>query len=208
MGRWLQIGILLAAAGLLPAAQTQETKGQPESAQPQQQAPVEPPATPDSGSRPGGQYRMGPPGMGRGFGRGAGHRWRRRPPVFERWRQLTPEQREEALEKLPPARQRRLREQFNRLDRLPEPQRLRLEQRYQRFRNLPPDQQQRIREAYQQIRELPEDRRRMIHREYRYLTALPASERQSRMQSAEFRSQFTDGERGILNDLVTLVPEI
>lgn len=195
-------------SGLLPVtlAQSQEAKPQEGTEQPDQREPAQPGTTPDSENRPMRRHRMGPGGP---FGHPPGRpgMWRRQP-AFERWRHLTPEQRQKVLEKLPPERRRRLQEQFDRLDHMPEPQRRRLEQRYERFRSLPPEQQERIREVYRHIRELPEDRRRMVHREYRYLATLPENERQARMQSEEFRNQFSTEERGMLNDLVTLMPEM
>ncbi|MCX6624483.1 MAG: DUF3106 domain-containing protein, partial [Acidobacteria bacterium] len=96
----------------------------------------------------------------------------------------------------------------DRLDRMPEGQRRGLEQRYERFRALPPEQQQRIREVYQRMRDLPGARQWAVHREFRHLLRLPEPERQSTMQSEEFRDRFSNEERTLLNDLVTLLPAI
>ena len=196
---WCAMGMAL----LVAPSPGQEQENQTE------QHEATPPATPDSEQRPMRRHRGVPPFPGGPFGRPPRRPgMRRRPPAFERWRQLSPEERQRAIEKLPPERRRRLQEQFDRLDHMPEQQRRWLEQRYERFRNLPPERQQRIREVYQRMRDLPEDRQWMVHREFRHLMNLTESERQERIESEEFRDRFTNDERRMLTDLVRLLPPI
>ena len=68
---------------------------------------------------------------------------------------MTPEEREKALQKLPPERQQRIREQIQHFNSLPPGEQDRLRERYQRFSALPPETQDAMRRDMRRFRELP-----------------------------------------------------
>lgn len=128
--------------------------------------------------------------------------------AIERWRRMPPEERQKALEKLPPERRQRIEEQLQRLDRMPADQRRGLERRYERFQSLPPEQQERVRQVYRRMRELPPERRMAINHAARHISTLPDAERKARMESEEFRGRFSPEEREMVGELVAAMPAI
>lgn len=157
-------------------------------------------------ARPVVRPRIGPKmGVGRAPGGGAAN------PALERWRAMTPGERQRALEKLPPERREEMRrrwEQFEANERRLNPdQRDRLHQAFSQFRNLPPERQQMARKAFRQLMNQPEDRRVAMRNELESLRAIPAEERRARIDSEEFKGRFAKHERGILSDLSDALPE-
>jgi hypothetical protein len=67
-------------------------------------------------------------------------------------------------------------------------------------------QRQQVRGAMQQLGSLPEDRRRAVARSFRSLRDMPEAQRQDYLNSPAIRSQFSDGERNTLNDLLNVAP--
>jgi hypothetical protein len=60
----------------------------------------------------------------------------------------------------------------------------------------------------QQFSSLPSDRRRLVARAFRDLREMPEPQRQSILSSDQFRSQFSDQERGTISNLLTVEPYI
>jgi len=118
-----------------------------------------------------------------------------------RWNQMTPEQREKQLSKLPPERQQQIRERLEKFNSLPPEERERLQRRYDRFNSLPADKQDVVRRQIRSFSQLPQDRRPEVSREFSQLRRMSPEERQSRLNSDEFRSRFNPQEREILRDL-------
>jgi hypothetical protein len=147
------------------------------------------------GGRPG---PLGRPGAGRPLG----------PPInaIDQWNSMSPKQRERALQKLPPERQKRIREQIDRFNSLPPEERERLRARYQRFSALPPETQDNMRREMRKFRDLPPERRSALGREMRRLREMPEADRQARVDSEEFRSRYSPEEREMLQDLSENLP--
>jgi hypothetical protein len=120
---------------------------------------------------------------------------------IEKWNRMTPEERQRALEKLPPERRREIQQKLQQFHSLPPAERQQLQQRYQAFSQLPPEQQAHARELFKQFNGLPEDRRPMVRQEFEQLRSMPESERSSRMNSEAFRGRFTPSEQQMLQDL-------
>ncbi len=95
---------------------------------------------------------------------------------------MTPEQREDALSRLPPERRAVVEERLNRIAQLPADQRTRLDDRYQRFMSLPPARQLAVREELQNLR------------------ALPPAERRRRLEDPGVQQDFSAGEQQILRE--------
>jgi len=103
-------------------------------------------------------------------------------PALQRLSQMTPEQRQKALARLPPERRARIEEQLNRLEKLPPDQRARLLQRYDEFQGLPRDRQAAVRSELQALRKLPTPRLR------------------ERLNSPEFQQNFSPEEQRLLRE--------
>lgn len=120
---------------------------------------------------------------------------------LDRWFRMSPQQRERALQKLPPERQRRIRDQLARFGNLPDDEWERLSRRYERFSTLPPEKQDLVRRQLRRLGGMPEERRRELAREFRRLRAMPEAGRGARFESEEFRTLYSSEEREILRDL-------
>ncbi|MFN7992823.1 MAG: DUF3106 domain-containing protein [Bryobacteraceae bacterium] len=125
---------------------------------------------------------------------------------IERWNQMTPEERERELAKLPPARARIIRERIRRYNQLPEPEREALTERYRHFAELPADKQQVVRERLRQFRQLPAARRPLVHAEVVRLRGLSEADRRAQLNGADFRSRFSPDEQQIIRDITENFP--
>lgn len=151
----------------------------------------------------GGRHGAGP-----GFGHGGeGHHagdWLRK------YKDLPPAEQEKALandpefQKLPPERQQRLREHLLRFSQLPPDQQQKILDRMQKWQELTPEQRQQARGLFQRMRNLPEDRRHMLVTAYRHLRDMDPQEQQKVLDSAQFKSTFSDDERDILRGFIGL----
>jgi len=163
------------------------------------------------------------PGPGRGPGQGGRPEWRRGGPPgaseadhphISQWlrkhQDLTPEQQDEALasdpefQKLPPERQKQLRERLRKFNLLPPEKRNRILGRMDAFEHLTPEQQEQARQIFGQVRQMPEERRRLFRRAMRQLTDVDPEQRLATIDSPEFRSQYSDEERGLMRQVVNL----
>jgi len=129
--------------------------------------------------------------------------------AIDRWNQMTPEQREKQLQKLPPERQAQIRERVQKwnqeFSRMTPAQQQRVRDMYQNFSKLTPQQQNAIRhklsENLHQMNQLPEDRRRVVRRELDALRNMEPGERASRFSSEDFKGKFSANEQQILGNL-------
>jgi Protein of unknown function (DUF3106) len=126
--------------------------------------------------------------------------------VARRLMQMTPEQRERALEKFPPARQAEIRQRLERLDNLPQQQRQRMIQQYETYSNLSPEKQILVRRQIQAFNQLPEERRQALAPELQRLRRMPEEEREARMASEDFKGKFTPAEQQMLGDISENMP--
>jgi hypothetical protein len=97
-------------------------------------------------------------------------------------------------------------ERTKRLNQLPPEERQRLEERYRQFQSLPPARQQAIRQSLREFRDLPGARKHAIRQEHRRQQAMSDEERAARVDSPEFRGQFNERERQMLEGLQALPP--
>jgi hypothetical protein len=126
--------------------------------------------------------------------------------VAQRLMQMTPEERERALEKLPPAQQDRIRQQLERFDKRPELQRQRVIQQYREFSTLPPDTQRLVTRQIQFLNHLPDDRGPIVRAELQRLRRMPEPDRQARLDSDDFKNKFTPDEQKALGDISGNLP--
>jgi hypothetical protein len=126
---------------------------------------------------------------------------------IDRWNQMSPEERERELAKLPPERARQIRERIRRFNQLPPWEKQALRERYQKFAQLSPERQEIVRQRMRDFRQLPPSRRQLVRREIEHLRWLPEPQRGARMNSEEFRSRFSPRERQIVRDITEYLPD-
>jgi hypothetical protein len=115
--------------------------------------------------------------------------------------QATPEERERALEKFPPARQEAIRKNLEWFDHLPKDQQELVLKRSERLAELPPEKQRAFRQQLQALNRLPQDRRQAVGRALRRLQVMPDGERAKILASEEFKTRFSADEQKIISDL-------
>jgi hypothetical protein len=126
--------------------------------------------------------------------------------VVQQLMRMTPEERERALEKLPPQRQELIRERLEKFDSLPKAEQERRLRLAEIFANLPPDKQDLVRRQIRAFNQLPDDRRRMVGAAFQRLRRMPEAQRQARLNSEGFRNRFTPAEQQMITDLSEDLP--
>jgi len=126
---------------------------------------------------------------------------------IDRWNRMSPAERERQLAKLPPDRARMIRQRILRYNQMNPEEQQALRERYQTFSQLPPDKQEIIRERLREFRTLPRLRRPVVHGEVEQLRLMPEAQRQTRMNSDEFRNRYSPQEQQIIRDLSTYLPK-
>ncbi len=126
--------------------------------------------------------------------------------IVQQLMQMTPEQRERALEKLPPQRQEQIRQRLQQFDSLPKQQQDRRLEQLRLLSSLPPETQALVRRQIQAFNQLPDDRRRVMGPELQRLRRMPASQRDARIASDQFQNNFSPDEQKILSDISANMP--
>ena len=127
--------------------------------------------------------------------------------ALDRWRKMSPQQRQRHLQRLPPDRRREFQQRMRRLQNLTPQQRQRLQREYQQFSRMSPRQQNDFRSLYQRFNKMPADRRPMLMNEYRKLRKLSPAERRSRVKSEAFQKRFRPGGKKLLEELAKTMPD-
>lgn len=115
--------------------------------------------------------------------------------------QATPEERERAIEKFPPARQAAIRKNLEWFDRLPRAQQELVLKRSERLAELPPEKQRAFRQQMQALNRLPVERRQAVGQALRRLQVMPDGERAKVLAGEEFKNRFSADEQKIIMDL-------
>jgi hypothetical protein len=113
----------------------------------------------------------------------------------------TPEERDRALEKLPPKLQEQIRAQLGRFDGMPKEQQQVLIRRAEAFAALSPGEQSLVRRQMAALGKLPQERRGAIGRALRRLQPLSQDEREKMLGSDEFKTRFSPEEQKMIADL-------
>lgn len=128
------------------------------------------------------------------------------PGPAQRLLQMTPEQREQALEKFPPQQQAQIRQQLDRLDKLSQAEKDHIARQVRGLDSLPPPQRRIVTQQLNAFRKLPDDRIRPMRQELLRLMKMPEEQRDARLNSEEFKKNFSPEEQGILSDLSRNLP--
>ena len=184
---------LLAAAGLLAADQKNTPKPAPPS-RPPAARPANPPRA--AGAPKAGVRQPGPPIVNPAN------------PVTRLYR-ATPEERERALEKLPPAMQEQFRNQLRRFDSMAPEQQQAILRQGERYAALPREKQDAFRQSLQTLNKMDPERRRPIAMTLRRLETMPDAQRRALLESDELRTRFSPEELKIISDLsVVMLPPL
>jgi len=185
----LQIGGLLLASAAAGFAADQKNAAKEAAPRPAPIRPAPRPAAPkaNNGGMPK-QPKMGPPLSNPAS------------PAAQLFR-ATQEERERALEKVPPKIQEQIRKQLEAFDALPkEQQEIRIRQS-ERWTGLSSQRKLEIRQQMQAWQKLPPERRGAIGVALRRLEVVPEADRQRILNSAEFKSRFSADEQKLIADL-------
>lgn len=131
-----------------------------------------------------------------------------RPPKtpIEEFQRMSPQERQKALDRLPPQQRKNLEERLQRFNQLPPEQQRTLNNMLGRLNQLPPERQEVVRKSMNWFSQQPMGRRQAMREELKGLAALPAEDRPARMSSPEFRFKFSDQEQETIRDMSDLLP--
>ena len=119
---------------------------------------------------------------------------------------MSPEERQKALDRLPPDRRKKVEEQLRRFNSLPEDEQRRLKTLVGRLHSLPPERQEAVRKAANEFMKSPPERRQAMQEQLRQMAGMTQPEREAQLKSPEVRHAFSKGEQGIMRDMSELLP--
>ena len=121
--------------------------------------------------------------------------------VAARLYRMTAEQREQALEPLPPRMQENLRKQLTWFDGLSKEQQVQELRRMDRYGQLTPEKQAEVRELLNAAQQLPPPRKGMVRQALARLENMPEGQRAAFLASPRFKNLFTTEEQRIITGL-------
>src|SRR5581483_8539292 len=128
------------------------------------------------------------------------------PGLAQRLLQMSPEERDRALEKLPPDRQEQVRKNLEKLDRLPQAEKDHIAAQAKGLDSLPADKRKIVMQQLNAFNKLPDDRIRPVRRALMNLMGMPEEQREKRLNSEAFKNNFSPQEQSILRDLSRNLP--
>ncbi|HUI58566.1 MAG TPA: DUF3106 domain-containing protein [Bryobacteraceae bacterium] len=162
----------------------------------QKTTPKEPPPPP----RPAAKANAGKGGVPKNLPKGSGRIINPANPATALLR-MTPEERERALEQLPPQRQEQARRFFESFDKLPKDQQALQLRRLEWFQQQPPEKQAQVRELIRASNQLPPARRAAVGRALTMLQSMPDAQRQAVLNRPAFQARFSPEELRIVRGL-------
>lgn len=129
------------------------------------------------------------------------------PDLVERFSQLSPSERQDALSKLPPERREMMERRLENWANTPPDQRRRLAGSYARFQEMSPEKQQEVRGLFRRFSEtFPPERRPEAQAAIRRLRNADPEERKNILNNRRFGSSFSDEEKKLLEQMATEIP--
>ena len=129
---------------------------------------------------------------------------------LRKYKDKSPEEQEKALnsdaefQKLPPARQQKLRERLREFNQMPSQKQERVINRMQQFEQLTPQQRQQARALQGEVKDVPPERQQQMRIALRNLRQMDPQQREQVMNSDRFKERFNDHERDILKGMLAL----
>ena len=119
---------------------------------------------------------------------------------------MTPEEREQALSRLPPARRAQIQKRIQNFENLPPAAQERRLDRLERLNSLPPRRQNQVRRSMRDLNVLPDDRKKAVNQELRRMSTMPDADRLTHMDTDGFRNRFSPSEQEMIGNLNELLP--
>jgi hypothetical protein len=113
---------------------------------------------------------------------------------------------EPGFDRLPQQQQQRLINRLHQLDAMPPDQRQRTISRNENFERLNPQQRQAFLGSAQDLRTMDPARKQQVRSAYRVLRDMPPEQREHVLNSPAYRSMYSDHEREVLGNLLSVEP--
>jgi uncharacterized protein DUF3106 len=113
---------------------------------------------------------------------------------------------EPGFNRLPQQQQQHLIDRLHQLDAMPPQQRQRTLGRIENMERLTPDRRQAVRNSAQQLSNMDPERKQQVRGAFRVLRELPPGERDRVLNSPAYRSMYSDHERQVLGNLLSVEP--
>ncbi|HLK68806.1 MAG TPA: DUF3106 domain-containing protein [Bryobacteraceae bacterium] len=113
----------------------------------------------------------------------------------------TPDERDRAIEQLPPAQQERVRNQLRYFDSLPKNQQDIMIARTERLNSMPPEKRRAFQLQLQNLNRLPPERRQAVAGALRRLQVMPEERRIQVLNSEQFKRMYSPEEQKMIADL-------
>ena len=128
--------------------------------------------------------------------------------VIEKLRQMTPEEREQVLQRMPPGRRQMFERRLEQWHRLDPDHKKKLQTSLESFRTLTPEQQESVRGLYRRFSEtMPEEKRGEGRRMLKRLRDMEPEERKVFLDASRVKARFTDAERDLLAEMAEKLPD-
>jgi hypothetical protein len=114
--------------------------------------------------------------------------------------------REPGFNRLPQPQQQRLIDRLHQLNSMPPQQRQRTVGRIENMERLSPDRRQEVRNSVQDLRGMDPARKEQVQGAWRVLRDMPPAQRDHVLNSPAYRSMYSDHERQILGNLLSVEP--
>ena len=125
---------------------------------------------------------------------------------IDEFEKMAPEERQKALDRLPPKQRQQVEERLQKFNQLPPAQQQTLKNMYNRLNELPAARQEVVRGSMNKFFQSPADRQQVMREELRGMAPLTGDEREARMSTPEFKSKFNASEQEIVRNMSDLLP--
>jgi TolA-binding protein len=128
--------------------------------------------------------------------------------ALEKLRRMAPEERERALQDMPPARRRMMEQRLDRWNRMAPARKQRLQGSFENFRQMRPEQQENLRSLVRKFNEtMPAEKRVDGRRALTHLRKLDPEARKKFLASPRMKDRFNDSERELLAEMAENMPD-
>jgi flagellar motor switch protein FliG len=119
---------------------------------------------------------------------------------------MTPEEREQALSRLPAAQRENIEKRIQNFQKMPAAQQERTLEKLERLNSLPAQKQNQVRRSMTALNKLPDDRKKAVNQELRNMTGMSGDERAAYMATEAFRNHHSLDEQQMVGDLAEILP--
>ncbi len=128
--------------------------------------------------------------------------------ALEKLRRMAPEERERALQDMPPVRRRIMEQRLDRWNRMAPARKQRLQGSFENFRQMKPEQQENLRGLVRKFNEtMPTEKRVDGRRALTHLRKLDPEGRKKFLATPRMKDRFSDGERELLAEMAQNMPD-